>query len=93
MSRLWAHAGRAHGRRQTALPAALENVRSNRPATLLLTPIEAAWELRLSRQTIWRLSRQGVLKPVFIGGSTRYRRIEIEQFSTQGLDKITGDLP
>jgi excisionase family DNA binding protein len=76
--------------KRSAMLAALESVRSNRPATLLLTPTEAARELRLSRQTIWRLTRQGALKSIIIGGSTRYRRIEIEQFATQGLDKITG---
>ncbi|MCX7007342.1 MAG: helix-turn-helix domain-containing protein [Kiritimatiellaeota bacterium] len=79
--------------KRTAMLAALQSARTNRPATLLLTPTEAARELRLSRQTIWRLSRQGALKPVLIGGSTRYRRTEIEQFATQGLEKITGGVP
>ncbi len=79
--------------KRTAMLAALESARTNRPATLLLTPTEAARELRLSRQTIWRLSRQGVLKPVLIGSSTRYRRTEIEQLATQGLAKITGGVP
>ncbi len=76
--------------KRTTMLAALENVRTQRPATLLLTPTEAARELRLSRQTIWRLTRQGALKSIIIGGSTRYRRTEIEQFATQGLEKITG---
>ncbi len=76
--------------KRATMLAALENARTNRPATLLLTPTETARELRLSRQTIWRLTRQGILKPVLIGGCTRYRREEIEQFATRGLDKITG---
>jgi excisionase family DNA binding protein len=52
---------------------------------LLLTQKQAAQQLSVSRMTLWRLTKQGVLRPVRITPSTwRYRSSEIEEFARAG---------
>ena len=43
------------------------------PTAGLATATQAAHFLALSRTTLWRLTRGGVLSPVRIGGAVRYR--------------------
>jgi predicted DNA-binding transcriptional regulator AlpA len=60
---------------------------------LLLTQKEAARVLGVSRVTLWRLKKEGVLKPVELTpGNYRYQRREIEAFSRLGLRQRTQDL-
>lgn len=48
---------------------------SNRP---LLDMAETADRLRVSRSQIYRLIKQGALKPVKLGGRTLFRRIDLD---------------
>ena len=48
------------------------------PPPLLLTQMQAAHLLSVSRYTVWRMTREGALHPVNVRGSFRYRRAEIE---------------
>ena len=45
----------------------------------LLTLKEVCQELRCSRQTLWRLVKNGQLHPVHIRGLRRFKRAEIEK--------------
>ena len=51
------------------------------PMPLLLTQMQAARLLGVSRYTIWRMTREGLLHPVSVRDSTRYRRTEIEMIA------------
>jgi predicted DNA-binding transcriptional regulator AlpA len=42
--------------------------------------------LGVSTSTVWRLSRKGLLTPIRIGGSTRWRIGEIRAFAAKGPD-------
>lgn len=46
----------------------------------LLTVAQTGALLSLSRQSLWRLASDGVLCPIKVRGSTRYRRRDIEAF-------------
>ena len=46
--------------------------------SLLLTPKELCRELKISRQSLWRLQTSGMIPVVQIRGATRYRRADIE---------------
>lgn len=51
------------------------------PQKQLLTDAEVAAMLGLGRSSIWRHVRNGTLpKPITIGGSTRWRRHDLEAF-------------
>lgn len=57
----------------------------NREPCLLLSQKQAAQQLSISRMTLWRLTKQGILRPVRITPSTwRYRSSEIEEFARAG---------
>ena len=62
---------------------------SNRPKEdpslpLLLTQMQAARLLNVSRATIFRMVRGGQIHPVQIHGAMRYRREEIEVIARKG---------
>jgi len=50
----------------------------------LATPAQAQHFLELSRTTIWRLERQGVLTPVRIGRAVRFRWCDLLQLAQGG---------
>jgi len=50
----------------------------------LATPAQAQRFLALSRTTIWRLERQGVLQPVRIGRSLRFRWCDLRKIAAGG---------
>ena len=51
------------------------------PAPLLLTQRDAARVLGLSRQTLFRWARAGVLRPVEIAGVRRYRVDDLKRLA------------
>lgn len=56
------------------------------PLPLLLTVADTCRLLNLSRQTVWRLDKDGALKSVKIRGATRYRRADVEKFAAAEAD-------
>ena len=74
---------------------ALRRITSGAPAAtddpepcLLLTQKQAAQQLSVSRMTLWRLTKQGLLRPIRITPSTwRYRYTEIAEFARAGCDR------
>lgn len=58
--------------------ATLRYMRSGRDQTLM-TPAEVAALFRVSRQTIWRWSKDGTLEAVQLGPKiTRFRRADVD---------------
>ena len=58
---------------------------STAPAPLLITAEEVAGMLDISTRTLWRLvSARRIVAPLKIGGSTRWRRAEIEAWVAAG---------
>jgi predicted DNA-binding transcriptional regulator AlpA len=52
---------------------------------LLLTQVEAARILGVSRVTLWRMTKEAVFRPVELtAGNFRYRREEIESVAREG---------
>ena len=51
----------------------------------LLTPDEVASKYRISKVTLWRWAKDGLLKPVKMGRKSFYRQSDIERVF--GLDK------
>ena len=49
--------------------------------TLLMSIPEACAALRCSRQTVWRLVKDGELSPVRLRGLVRFRRMDIEELA------------
>ena len=47
---------------------------------LLLTPEQAAEVLSVGRTTVYALMKEGKLRPVHIGRSTRFSRAELERY-------------
>jgi excisionase family DNA binding protein len=57
----------------------------NGPDPQLLTAVEVAAILKISTRTLWRqLSAGGMVRPVRIGGSVRWRRVDIERWVERG---------
>jgi excisionase family DNA binding protein len=50
----------------------------------LATAAQAAAFLSISRSTLWRLTRQGVLQPIRIGRSLRFRWSDLLQLAEGG---------
>lgn len=46
----------------------------------LLTPDEVASKYRISKVTLWRWAKDGLLKPVKMGRKSFYRQSDIERF-------------
>lgn len=46
---------------------------------ILLTPDEVASKYRISKVTLWRWAKDGLLKPVKMGRKTFYRQSDIER--------------
>lgn len=59
------------------------------PLPLLLSVKEAAHSLRLSRTSIWRLSRQGDLEARRIGGRTLITMESVRRLAEQGTTDRT----
>jgi excisionase family DNA binding protein len=58
---------------------------STAPGPLLIAADEVAAMLDISTRTLWRLvSAKRVVAPVRIGGSTRWRRAEVEAWVAAG---------
>jgi len=55
-----------------------ESKRCSGAETMTMTPREVCQDLQVSRQTLWRLAREGTLVPVRIRGLQRYRRCDVE---------------
>lgn len=74
---------------------ALRRISSGAPAAtddpqpcLLLTQKQAAQQLSVSRMTLWRLTKQGLLRPIRITPSTwRCRYSEIAEFARAGCHR------
>lgn len=50
----------------------------------LLTPAEVATRLRVSRASVSRWAKDGVLKPIRIGGTLRFRRADVDALLVPG---------
>ena len=48
-------------------------------ADILLTPDEVASKYRISKVTLWRWAKDGLLKPVKMGRKSFYRQTDIER--------------
>ncbi len=48
-------------------------------ADILLTPDEVASKYRISKVTLWRWAKDGLLKPVKMGRKSFYRQVDIER--------------
>lgn len=71
-----------------ALAQAAEN-RTHPGSALLLTQKEVAAMLRVERTTIWRMTRDGILRPTEIfPGTFRYHRTEVEAFGNHGWQHV-----
>lgn len=46
---------------------------------ILLTPDEVASKYRISKVTLWRWAKDGLLKPVKMGRKSFYRKMDIER--------------
>lgn len=57
---------------------ALENANAKRKVNELLTIDEVAKILKVSKMTLHRWDKNGVLKKVDVGGQRRYRRSDVE---------------
>ena len=57
---------------------------------LLLNSGDVCRQLKISRQTLWRLSKSGELAPVKVRAGTRYRRSDLENYvdSLSGIDVL-----
>jgi excisionase family DNA binding protein len=53
------------------------------PMPLLVTPVQAAAMLGVSRTTLYYLTRDGELTPIQFGRATRYAVTELEAFVRQ----------
>ena len=51
---------------------------------LLLTQAEASRTLSISRVSLWRLVKDGVITPVHIGGIRRYRLRDLQRIAAGG---------
>jgi len=49
-------------------------------SALLLSTAETARLLGVSRQTLWRMSKSGELRPVKVRTGTRYRRADVDKY-------------
>lgn len=57
---------------------------------LLISAEELAGMLAISTRSLWRLRSAGQLpRPVQLGGSTRWRRVEVEQWIAAGCPCLT----
>ncbi len=48
-------------------------------ADILLTPDEVSSKYRISKVTLWRWAKDGLLKPVKMGRKSFYRQVDIER--------------
>lgn len=68
-------------RQSVAVESALALLNGKPPDRMLYTGAEAARLLSVSTQTLWRMVRSGVITPVHVRGSTRYRRADLERLA------------
>ena len=66
--------------RQSAMLAA-RRVLDGKPTALLVSQAEAARLLSISRVTVYRMVKDGMLHPVKLRGAVRYRLSELEQLA------------
>lgn len=51
--------------------------------SILLTVEEAGDLLKVSRTALWRWEKKGILKPIKIGRSVRYRKSDLEELAAK----------
>lgn len=67
----------------------MQNKLEPKPRTLSVEQV--ASELQVSTRTVWRLLSSGeLIAPVRIGGSTRWRRAELDAWLEEGCPAVTG---
>lgn len=66
------------------LLAILEDRIDSRTPPVLLKPTAAARLLDISRVTLWRLTKEGIIKAVRVGADPRYRYQDLLDFANQG---------
>ncbi len=64
--------------------SANEVERTHESARALLTPLEVADELRVSKGTIYRLMRAGAIDAVRVGGQLRVSRGTVDRVQREG---------
>ena len=64
-------------KQKTAIESALAMLNGKPEERLLYSGAEAARQLSISVQTLWRMKISGEIVPVKIRGSTRYRRADL----------------
>ena len=69
-------------------PVRNQRISSDLPRPLLISASDFARMLQVSDRTLWRLQSAGKLPPVIrIGGSTRWRLLEVEEWIAGGCPK------
>lgn len=62
------------------------------PSSSLLKAADVAKMLSISQRTLWRLVSAGKFAhPIHVGGSTRWRRVDIEEWINDGCPPPTSD--
>lgn len=69
--------------RQAAILAAQRALKNN-PIALLVNQAEASRLFGVSRYTLWRWARDGLIQPVVIRGVRRYRLADLEKLAVEG---------
>lgn len=71
------------GKQESVIASALQLLEGKPPDRLLYNGREAARFLNLSYQSIWRLVKNDVIKPVIIPGmkAPKYRRADLEKLA------------
>jgi excisionase family DNA binding protein len=62
----------------------------DRPAAVLISAVELAAMLNVSTRTLWRLlSKKQLIQPIKIGGATRWRLEEVDDWIAKGCPSPT----
>ena len=68
----------------------ISDVSSRNGMAALITAAELARLMQISQRTLWRLASAGKLvQPIRIGGNTRWRLYEVEQWIADGCPPAT----
>jgi len=82
---------RAPVRARRAALLAAQRALENKPTALLVNQSEAARLVGVSRYTLWRWVRDGVLQSVMVRGVPRYRVADLERLAAEGAPQPTGE--
>lgn len=75
---------RAPVRARNAALLAAHRALENKPTALLANQVEASRLIGVSRYTLWRWVRDGVIQPVMVRGVARYRISDLEKLAAEG---------